>query len=77
VALAALPVLAYQGALTWLSARYAAPWLTAHGAFDAALAVDGLLVLYVAVVMFDLRKVELADYIPALAIAPPLAVYFW
>jgi len=35
-----------------------------------------MLLVYVAVVILEIRKVELADYLPALAVAPLLA-WLW
>ena len=39
-------------------------------------ATTGLLMVFVAVVIFELRKVELTDYLPALAVAP-LLTWLW
>jgi uncharacterized membrane protein YqgA involved in biofilm formation len=76
VALAALPVFVWQGTLTLLCALFAAPFLAQHGLLDAVNAAAGLLLVFVAVVIFELRKVELTDYLPALAVAPALA-WLW
>jgi hypothetical protein len=72
VVLAALPVLAFQGTITLVCAQYLRPLLEAHGLVDSVNAVGGLLVFCVALVIFELKKIELADYLPALAFAPLL-----
>jgi len=76
VALVALPVFVYQGTLTLMCAQYARPFLEQHQLLDPVNATSGLLMVYVAVVIFEIRKVELADYLPALAVAPLLA-WLW
>jgi uncharacterized membrane protein YqgA involved in biofilm formation len=38
--------------------------------------VCGFLVVYVSLIVFEVKKVELADYFPAIAIAPFLAWLF-
>ena len=73
VMLAALPVLAFQGTITLVCAQYLKPFLEAHSLVDPVNAVGGLLVFSVALVMLQLKKIELADYLPSLAFAPLLA----
>ena len=73
VMLAALPVLAFQGSITLLCAQYLKPFLQTHGPaglIDSINAVGGLLVFSVALVILGLKRIELADYLPSLAIAP-------
>jgi uncharacterized membrane protein YqgA involved in biofilm formation len=75
IVLAALPVAAWQGLLT-LGARamVEAGWLSTFAPATAALDLTcGFLSVSVAVVIFEVRKVELANYLPALVIAPLLA----
>jgi len=72
VMLAALPVLAFQGSLSLLSRFWVGPWLASHGLLDATNAVGGFLVFSVSLVILGLRRIELADYLPALAWAPLL-----
>jgi len=72
VVLAALPVLAFQGTITLVCAQYLRPFLEAHGLVDSVNAVGGLLVFCVALLIFELKKLELADYLPALVFAPLL-----
>jgi hypothetical protein len=76
VALSALPVFAWQGTLTLLCAGYAAPFLLQHHLLNPVTVVAGLQVVFVSLVIFEARKIELADYLPALALAPLLA-WFW
>lgn len=73
VVLSALPVLAWQGTLSLL-AMAALPWLTRHGLVDPINATAGLLMSFVSLIIFQTMRVEIADYLPALAIAPLL---FW
>lgn len=70
--LSALPVLAFQGTLTLLCLRIVEPFLAAHGLVDSVNAVGGMLVFSVALVMLGLKRIELADYLPSLLIAPLL-----
>jgi uncharacterized membrane protein YqgA involved in biofilm formation len=76
VALSALPVLAWQGTLTLLCTLFAAPFLTQHHLLDSVNVATGFQVVFVAVVIFDARRIEMADYLPALAVAP-LLTWFW
>lgn len=76
VMLAALPVLAFQGTITLACALWLKPFLAAHGLVDPVNAVGGLLVFCVALVILGLRRIELTDYLPSLAIAP-LLTWIW
>ncbi len=67
----ALPVLAWQGTVALL-ARASAPWLAQYQVVDSINATGGLLVCCVALIILEVRKVQLADYLPSLAIAPVL-----
>ena len=73
VLLAALPVLVFQGSITLLCAQFLRPFLEAHSLVDSVNAAGGLLVFSVALVILELKKIELADYLPSLAFAPLLA----
>ena len=75
-ALSAFPVLLFLGAITTLCQFYARPWLELHGLIGSVNIVAGLIACAVAVVIFEVRKVELANYLPALALAPLLAWLF-
>jgi len=72
VILSVVPVLAIQGTITLISAHLLQPFLAAQGLVDSVNGVAGVLILAVALVMLGLRRVELADYLPSLAIAPVL-----
>ncbi len=73
VVLAALPVLAFQGTITLLCVQFLQPFLQAHHLVDSVNAAGGLMVFSVALVILELKKIELADYLPSLAFAPLLA----
>lgn len=75
VLLSALPVLAYQGTLT-LIFQGLAPVMQARDLLDALAITGGLLVFSVAAVILDLKKIELSDYLPSLALAP-LFTWWW
>jgi uncharacterized protein len=71
-ALSAFPVYAFLGAITLACQIYARPLLEAHGLSDAVNVAGGLVGCAVALVIFEVRKVELANYLPALTLAPVL-----
>ncbi len=73
--LAAIPVLAFQGSITLLS-RIAGPWLGTGELLDAVSAVSGLLIFSVALVILQIKRIGLADYLPSLIFAPVLAYLF-
>jgi len=75
-ALSAFPVLLFLGAITTLCQFYARPWLELHGLVGSINTVAGLIACAVAVVIFEVRKVELANYLPALVVAPVLTWLF-
>jgi uncharacterized protein len=70
--LAALPVLALQGTITIACAQFLRPFLEAHNLVDSVNAAGGLVVFSVALVILELKKIELADYLPSLVFAPAL-----
>ena len=72
VLFAAMPVLAFEGTITLLCAQFLKPFLEAHRLVDSVNATGGLLVFCVALVILELKKIELADYLPSLAFAPLL-----
>jgi hypothetical protein len=74
--LAAFPVFLLQGTITLSCAFYLEPFLRTHALLDSVNAVGGLIVCTVGLVIFEFKKVELADYLPALAIAP-LVTWWW
>ena len=72
---AAIPVLAYQGTIT-LAAQTLKPVLGHHLLLDSISATGGLLILCISVVILDIQKVPLADYLPSLVVAPVLTWLF-
>jgi len=75
VMLAAVPVVAYQGTIT-LAAKWIGPWLQQHALMDSVNAVGGMLVFCLALIILEVRKVQVADYLPSLVIAP-LLTWWW
>jgi uncharacterized membrane protein YqgA involved in biofilm formation len=73
VMFAALPVLVFQGTITLVCAQYFRPLLETHYLVDSVNAAGGLLVFSVALVILQLKRIELADYLPSLVFAPLLA----
>ncbi len=74
-ALSAIPVFVFLSVISLTVQLYARPHLSAQG-LDAVNAAAGLLACIVTIVVFEVRKVELANYLPALAIAPLLTKLF-
>jgi uncharacterized membrane protein YqgA involved in biofilm formation len=75
VLLSAVPVFVFQAMIT-LAAMRCQPFLAAHGSLDAVTGVAGLLVFCVALIVLELKKLEVADYLPSLLMAP-LIVWLW
>jgi len=71
VLLSALPVLAYQGTLT-LMVRWLRPMVAQPAMLDGVGATGGLLVAMTSLLILEVKKVPLADYLPALILAPVL-----
>jgi uncharacterized protein len=76
--LSAMPVLAWESALIrgaqlLESVLRQRPWPL----MDAINATDGLLVFCVAMIILGLKKIEVADYFPSLALAPLLTWWLW
>lgn len=72
----ALPVFVFLGTITMACNIYLEPFLRGHGLLNSVNAVGGLVVCTVGVVIFEIRRVELADYLPSLAVAP-LITWLW
>jgi len=70
--LAALPVLAFQGSIALL-AKLMEQRLGAGEPLDMTMAVAGFLVFTVGLVILQIKRLALADYLPSLAVAPLLA----
>jgi len=75
VLLAFIPVVAYQGTI-FLLVKAFEPFLRSHGLIESMNATNGLLIFSVALIIFNLKKIELTDYLPSLAIAPAIT-WFW
>lgn len=73
VALAAVPVFFFFNGLAWVVRLGLQPWLLAHGLAGSVGIAAGLVTCTVALVILEVRRVELANYLPALAVAPLLA----
>ena len=72
-ALSAFPVFLVFGVITFACQFYAKSFFDPHGLTSSINAAAGFIACAVALVIFEVRKVELANYLPALAIAPLLA----
>jgi uncharacterized membrane protein YqgA involved in biofilm formation len=72
-ALSAFPVYAVIGALTMACQAGAKPLLDAHGLLDTVNVAAGFVSCAVALVILEVRKVELANFLPAIVVAPGLA----
>jgi len=77
VMLAALPVLTFQGTITLVCAQFLKPALETRGLVDSVNATGGLLVFCVALVILELKRIELADYLPSIILAPLLTWLLW
>lgn len=71
--LAALPVFAFQGTLSLLVLRYGEPFLRDHSLIHPVNATAGLLIFCVGLLIYEVRKIEVANYLPSLIFAPLLA----
>jgi hypothetical protein len=78
VVLSAIPVLAFEGALIRI-AQFLAPMLRDRPwpGVDTTNATDGLLIFCVAMIILELKKVQVADYFPSLALTPLLTWLLW
>jgi hypothetical protein len=76
VLVSALPVLAFQGTLSLLCIHHVEPLLRFHGLTDSVNATAGLLIFCVALLIFEIRRIEVADYLPSLLYAP-LLTWLW
>ena len=72
VALTAVPVFAFLGVLTLACQLYARPFLELHQLLDSVDAATGLSACAVALVIFEVRRVELTNFLPSLVVAPLL-----
>jgi uncharacterized protein len=78
VILSAMPVLALENALI-RGGQLLEPVLRARPQpmLDAINATDGLLIFCVAMIILGLKKIEVADYLPSLVLAPLLTWWLW
>jgi len=72
-ALSAFPVFALFSGITLACRQWAEPVLAAHGLVGPANAAAGLIACAIALMIFEVRRVELANFLPGLALAPLLA----
>ena len=75
-ALSAIPVFVFLGAITFTIQFYAKPFLDSYNLIYPVNAAAGFIACAVALVIFEVRKVELANYLPALVLAPLLTWLF-
>jgi len=71
VLLSAVPLGTLLLTLTILGAALG-PWLGGQGVLGVVHASAGLLLTYVALVIFEVKRVEIGNYLPALVVAPAL-----
>lgn len=78
VMVSAISVLAWQAAIIKCVALLE-PALRHHAQplIDSVLVTDGLLIFCVALIVLQLKKVAVAEYLPSLALAPLLTWWFW
>ena len=72
----ALPVFLLLGTITLGCGVYLEPLLRTHALLDSVNAVGGLIVCTIGLVIFEFKKVELAEFLPALLVAP-LVTFWW
>jgi uncharacterized protein len=72
VALAAVPVFIFLNLLSFFARHGLKPWLETSALLASVNATAGLVICATALVVLGVRRVELANYLPALAIAPLL-----
>jgi uncharacterized protein len=77
VAMSAVPVIAFQVAII-RAMQLLLPWAHNHPQpiIESILATDGLLIFSLSLIILQLKKVEIADYLPSLALAPLLTWFF-
>ena len=72
---AVIPVVAYQGTLTLL-AKSLESWMNNAALVDSINATGGMLVFCTSLIILEIKKVELANYLPSLIYAP-LLTWWW
>jgi uncharacterized membrane protein YqgA involved in biofilm formation len=68
-ALAAIPVFFFLNDISLAVHTFALPWLTAHHALHTVSTTTGLVICATALVVLEVRRVELANYLPAPVVA--------
>ena len=71
--LSVISVVAYQGTIT-LCVHALEPFLRQHDLAAPITATAGLLIFCIALIILELKKIELADYLPSLIFAPLLTL---
>ncbi len=74
-ALAAFPVFGLFSGITLVCQVWARPYLETHGLVPPVYAAAGFIACAIALMIFEVRRVELANYLPALAVVPLLACW--
>lgn len=69
---AAFPVLAFQGTIALCCHLFLGPWLVSHDLLGPVIATAGVLMFSVALVILESKRIQLADYLPSLVVAPLL-----
>jgi hypothetical protein len=72
-ALSAFPVWIFLGGITLVCQLYAAPFLAGQNLIAPVNTAIGFIACTITLVIFEVRKVELTNFLPALALAPLLA----
>ncbi|MGO8838748.1 MAG: DUF554 family protein [Limisphaerales bacterium] len=72
-ALSAFPVFGLFSGITLACQVWARPLLQAHGLVESVDAAAGFIACAIALMIFEVRRVELANFLPGLAVAPLLA----
>ncbi len=75
-ALAAAPVFFFLNDIALAVHTFALPWLDAHHALHTVHVTAGLIICAMTLVVLEVRRVELANYLPALVVAPLLTWLF-
>jgi uncharacterized membrane protein YqgA involved in biofilm formation len=77
IAMSAVPVVALQLAIIRV-VQLLLPWAHNHPQpiIESILATDGLLIFSTSLIILQLKKIEIADYLPSLAVAPVLTLLF-
>ena len=74
--LAAVPVFVLQAVITRAGGIYLEPFLRTHGLLESVNATGGIIICSVGLLILEIKKIGLADYLPALAFAPVLT-WLW